>query len=120
MRPLVGPTLALLVAALAMPAQSAANCTVEHGPLLIDEGRYKQAIREFTCVIEAEPAGVEVTAAGLRPSCSWGSIRIASATTPGARLVNVGALLNNRKANRASRSSLAMNGRSCGSRPVPK
>ena len=26
---------------------------------MIDEGRYKQAIREFTCVIEAEPTEVE-------------------------------------------------------------
>jgi tetratricopeptide (TPR) repeat protein len=58
-RPLaVGLTLALLVTAAVTPAQ-AANCTAEQGQLLIDEGRYKQAIKEFTCVIEAAPTEVE-------------------------------------------------------------
>jgi tetratricopeptide (TPR) repeat protein len=31
----------------------------EQGQAFIDEGRYAQAVREFTCVIEAEPTGVE-------------------------------------------------------------
>ncbi len=35
------------------------QCTVEQGQRFIDEGRYKDAIREFTCVIDAQPAEVE-------------------------------------------------------------
>ena len=30
-------------------------CTVEQGQLDIDQGRYKSAVREFTCVIDAQP-----------------------------------------------------------------
>jgi len=54
--------------ALARPAASAtidaavvsnANCTAERGQAFIDESRYEHAIREFTCVIKAEPTGVE-------------------------------------------------------------
>jgi tetratricopeptide (TPR) repeat protein len=41
------------------PAQGAAACTAEQGQFLIDQGQYKQAVKEFTCVIEAEPTGVE-------------------------------------------------------------
>ncbi len=37
----------------------AASCTAEQGQLLIDQGRYKQAIGEFTCVIDAHPTEVE-------------------------------------------------------------
>ena len=37
----------------------AERCTAEHGQLFIDEGRYRDAIREFTCVIEAQPTEVE-------------------------------------------------------------
>lgn len=48
-----------LAAAAVTPAQAAPNCTPEQGQLFIDQGRYKQAIAEFTCVIEAEPTGVE-------------------------------------------------------------
>jgi tetratricopeptide (TPR) repeat protein len=40
-------------------ARAAATCSVEQGQLLIDQGRYKQAIQEFTCVIEAQPTEVE-------------------------------------------------------------
>lgn len=47
--------LAFLVSATA----EAANCTVESGQLLIGQGQYKQAINEFTCVIDAAPTGVE-------------------------------------------------------------
>ena len=38
---------------------NAERCTAEHGQLFIDEGRYRDAIREFTCVIEAQPTEVE-------------------------------------------------------------
>jgi hypothetical protein len=34
-------------------------CSAEKGQLLIDEGRYQQAVREFTCVIAAHPTEVE-------------------------------------------------------------
>jgi len=34
-------------------------CTAQNGQRLINEGRYEQAIREFTCVIEASPTEVE-------------------------------------------------------------
>ena len=35
-----------------------ASCTAEQGQQLIDAGQYKQAIREFTCVIGADPTAV--------------------------------------------------------------
>jgi tetratricopeptide (TPR) repeat protein len=35
------------------------RCTAEQGQLSIAQGRYEQALREFTCVIEQEPTGVE-------------------------------------------------------------
>ena len=34
-------------------------CTAQQGQILIDQGRYKQAVKEFTCVIEAQPTDVE-------------------------------------------------------------
>ena len=47
--------LALLVS----PTSEAADCTVESGQLLIERGRYTQAVNEFTCVIDAAPTLVE-------------------------------------------------------------
>jgi tetratricopeptide (TPR) repeat protein len=58
----LGPVIlafALFVTVPAFPAHADTNCTAEQGQLLIDEGRYKQAVNEFTCVIEADPTGVE-------------------------------------------------------------
>jgi tetratricopeptide (TPR) repeat protein len=55
----VGLTVGLLALALATTAHAAPGCTTEQGQVYIDEGQYKQAIREFTCVIEAEPTAVE-------------------------------------------------------------
>lgn len=43
----------------ALSAQAAGHCTPERGQSLIHEGRYQQAIREFTCVIDAQPTAVE-------------------------------------------------------------
>ena len=43
----------------ARPAKAAERCTAEQGQLFIDEGRYEHAIREFTCVINAQPTDVE-------------------------------------------------------------
>ncbi len=40
-------------------AKAAESCTAEQGQRFIDEGRYKNAIHEFTCLIEAQPTEVE-------------------------------------------------------------
>jgi tetratricopeptide (TPR) repeat protein len=37
----------------------AQQCSAATGQLLIDQGRYDQAIREFTCLIESDPTDVE-------------------------------------------------------------
>lgn len=51
---------ALLMAA---PATQGAgmgpNCTAEQGQAFIDAGRFERAVREFTCVIDAQPTEVE-------------------------------------------------------------
>ncbi len=39
--------------------QKAQRCSAANGQLLIDEGYYEEAIREFTCLIEADPTEVE-------------------------------------------------------------
>jgi tetratricopeptide (TPR) repeat protein len=55
----VGLACAVLVIASWGPALAAPQCTAAQGQLLIDSGSYKQAINEFTCVIAADPTGVE-------------------------------------------------------------
>src|SRR5262249_2392844 len=35
------------------------RCSAEQGQRYIDEGRYEQAVREFTCLIENDPTAVE-------------------------------------------------------------
>ena len=35
------------------------QCSLEQGQIYIDEGRSRNAIREFTCVIEGQPTEVE-------------------------------------------------------------
>lgn len=53
----------LITGAVAHPrAESRASvgaCSAEDGQALIDQGRYRKAIAEFTCVIEAQPTGVD-------------------------------------------------------------
>lgn len=39
--------------------QNAQHCSALNGQLLIDQGRYQQAVREFSCLIESDPTGVE-------------------------------------------------------------
>src|SRR5512143_1171248 len=39
--------------------RAAETCTAEEGQLLIDAGSYDRAIREFTCLIDAQPTEVE-------------------------------------------------------------
>ena len=51
----------LSVVAAVVPAAraTAATCTAQQGQAFIDQGRYDRAIREFSCIIDADPAGVE-------------------------------------------------------------
>ena len=49
----------LLVMGSAGAARAQAACSVDAGQTLIDQGRYKQAVKEFTCVINAQPTDVE-------------------------------------------------------------
>jgi hypothetical protein len=54
-------------------AASLASCSSEQGQQLLDAGQYKQAIREFTCVIGIDPTAVEGYRRASRPSsCSAG------------------------------------------------
>lgn len=64
--PLAALALAVLIGAPSVFAQTAApsvsksaRCSVQSGQNLIDQGRYEQAVREFTCVIETDPTAVE-------------------------------------------------------------
>ena len=58
----VGAAIVLLAGGSAALAASdavrAPSCTAQQGQQLIDAGQYKQAIREFTCVIGADPTAV--------------------------------------------------------------
>jgi len=40
-------------------ARAQPPCTVKKGPDDIDQGRYKSAAKEFSCVIDTQPAEVE-------------------------------------------------------------
>jgi tetratricopeptide (TPR) repeat protein len=53
--------LAALLGVLPTPAAPTAGaaCSAEQGQRFIDEGRYDRAVREFTCVIENDPTGIE-------------------------------------------------------------
>jgi hypothetical protein len=62
--PIVAAVTALVIAAFSSVALGAAagpntTCTSQHGQDLIDSGRYDQAIREFSCIIQAQPTEVE-------------------------------------------------------------
>jgi len=50
---------ALLVVGPTDLAHAQQPCTAEKGQSEIDQGRYKSAVKEFSCVIEAQPAEVE-------------------------------------------------------------
>jgi tetratricopeptide (TPR) repeat protein len=50
--------LALLVLP-APAAQASTKCTAEQGQAFIDGGQYQRAVQQFTCVIDADPTGVE-------------------------------------------------------------
>jgi len=50
---------AFFLTAHGIPVQTAPTCSAQQGQLLIEQGRYKQAVSEFTCVIGADPTGVE-------------------------------------------------------------
>jgi hypothetical protein len=64
MRTLTASIFTAIVAAIAANTTTSAKdllpkCTVEEGQRYIYEGRYEQAVREFTCIIENDPSGVE-------------------------------------------------------------
>jgi tetratricopeptide (TPR) repeat protein len=50
---------ALLVVGPTGLARAQPPCTAEQGQVLIDQGNYKQAVKEFTCVIDAQPTEVD-------------------------------------------------------------
>jgi hypothetical protein len=52
-------TAALSVIAPAPFVRAQTPCTVELGQSYIDQGRYKQALKEFTCVIGGSPTEVD-------------------------------------------------------------
>ena len=59
---LVAVTAALLLLVtgpIAAAPASPANCTAEQGQALIEDSRYDHAVREFTCVIGAQPTEIE-------------------------------------------------------------
>lgn len=56
----LGLAIAVTLAALAAAtAEAAPKCSAGQGQAYIDGGQYQQAIHEFTCVIDADPTGVE-------------------------------------------------------------
>jgi tetratricopeptide (TPR) repeat protein len=59
---LLGCIVAAALLSLGAPSQGTAtgpNCSAEQGQEFIDEGNYTHAISEFSCLIDAEPTGVE-------------------------------------------------------------
>lgn len=50
---------AVLAPSAALAAPGGPNCTLDSGQALIDAGELERAVREFTCVIESDPTGVE-------------------------------------------------------------
>ena len=46
-------------AAVTAAVRAGGSCTAENAQRLIDQGRYEQALRAFTCVIDNEPTAVE-------------------------------------------------------------
>jgi tetratricopeptide (TPR) repeat protein len=52
-------TAVLSLTGLVAPAGGAAKCTAAQGQAFIDAGRYRDAVREFSCLIAARPTAVE-------------------------------------------------------------
>jgi tetratricopeptide (TPR) repeat protein len=52
-------TLALFVVGPAASARAQSPCTAAQGQSDIDQGRYKQALKEFTCVVDGSPTEVD-------------------------------------------------------------
>jgi len=51
--------LTLLFTAIFGPVAIARQCNPEQGQIDINEGRYRDAIREFSCLVETQPTEVE-------------------------------------------------------------
>jgi tetratricopeptide (TPR) repeat protein len=49
----------LLIVASADPVLAQSGCSAQQGQLLIEQGRYRQAVNQFTCVINAQPTAIE-------------------------------------------------------------
>jgi hypothetical protein len=62
------------------------QCSLEQGQIYIDEARYRDAIREFTCVIEGQPTDVEGYRRHIEAELLLFAIPVLSATTPHNRL----------------------------------
>ncbi len=59
---LASRVIALALVALVLlpaPTSQAANCTSDQGQAFIDAGQLDRAVREFTCVIGADPTGID-------------------------------------------------------------
>lgn len=56
---LIALSLVFMPGAWAVGSAKADQCTAAQGQLFIDQGQYKEAIREFTCVIESQPTEIE-------------------------------------------------------------
>jgi tetratricopeptide (TPR) repeat protein len=50
---------ALLFTPILRPVATARQCSPEQGQIYINEGRYREAIREFSCLVEAQPTEVD-------------------------------------------------------------
>ena len=74
-------------AILAGPVAAAPSCSSATGQALIDEGRYERAIREFTCLIQADAASVEGYRGRMEAQVLMG--RYADAVHDGARFTAV-------------------------------
>ena len=86
MHPAVRRAAALAACALAAAlapaaAQAAPKCTASQGQALIDGGQYQQAVQEFTCVVDADPIGVEGYRGRIEAESCSAATRTRCATT---------------------------------------
>jgi hypothetical protein len=66
------------------------QCSLEQRQIYINEGRYREVIREFACVIEAQPTEVEGYRGRSEAELLLGRYSVTFATTPHNRLRAVG------------------------------
>ena len=73
---------ALLFTPILGPVATARQCSPERGQIYINEGRYREAIREFWCLVEAQPTEVDDIAGASKLNYWLVAIPMPSATTP--------------------------------------